>query len=163
MKTLACLCLFGFLAAVAGDAVAEAAAPATLVVQRAWSRATPPGITVGGAYFEIVNRGPADVLVAIESPVAKRVEMHETRMASGVMEMRPRDNIDIPSGGKVVFAPQGLHAMMLDLRQTLEAGQRFPLTFVFRRAGRITVEASVGPMGAMTPPPAEDGSHASRR
>ncbi len=127
-------------------AIAQASAaelPARIAVVNAWSRATAPGTSVGAAYFSIVNSGAADVLVEIETPRARRVEMHSVTVVGGVMQMRPTATLAIPAGGRVVFEPGTLHAMLIDLVTPLAAGEHVPLTLTFREAGKIRVDAAV--------------------
>ncbi len=133
------------------SAVTWAGSPSAVSVVRAWSRATPPGVTVGVAYFEITNGGAADTLIAISSPVAARVEMHSTTMAGGLMKMREAESVDVPANGRVVFEPGGLHAMLIDLKKPLIAGTRLPLTLEFRHAGKVSVEAVVQGIGGEAP------------
>ncbi len=133
------------------SAVTWAQSPSAVSVVRAWSRATPPGVTVGVAYFEITNGGAQDELIAISSPVAARVEMHSTTMAGGLMQMREAESVDVPAKGRVVFEPGGLHAMLIDLKKPLIEGARLPLTLVFRRAGKVSVEAVVQGIGGEAP------------
>jgi len=113
---------------------------------------------MGVAYFEIMNSGPPDALTAVESPVARRVELHSMAMVSGMMQMRPVASVDLPTSERVVFGPQGLHAMLVDLKRPLREGERVPLTFLFRRAGRVQAEALVGGLGAMASPALESVS-----
>ena len=136
-----------------GTVDARAASTPTVAVRNAWSRATAPGAPVGVAYFEIVNTGAGDELLGIESPAAARVEMHATTTVNGMMEMRATATVEIPAAGHVAFAPGGLHAMLMELKQPLVEGARIPLTLVFRHAGRVAVQAVVEGPGAMTAPP----------
>jgi protein SCO1/2 len=137
-------------------ATSSAAAPRAVVgpitVQRAWSRATPPGTSVGVAYFDIVNTGAADELVGMESAVAQRVEMHATTLSGGMMQMRQAESVTIPASGQVAFSPSGLHAMLLQLKQPLKEGARIPLILIFRHAGRVPAVAVVQGLDADTPP-----------
>jgi protein SCO1/2 len=135
-----------------GAAVAAAQPAPPLTLRNAWSRATAPGASVGVLYFDIVNAGAADELLAIESPAAQRVEMHLTTMVGGMMEMRPAETVAIPAMGHVAFAPGGLHAMMIDLKQPLVEGAELPLTLVFRHAGRVAAQAVVLAPGATRGP-----------
>ncbi len=125
------------------SASVAAQSSALISVGRAWSRATPPGTSIGVAYFEIINRGAADALIAMSSPVAERVEMHSTKMVAGLMEMREAESVDVPAKGRVVFEPGGLHAMLINLKKPLIEGAHLPLTLVFRQAGKVNVDALV--------------------
>jgi copper(I)-binding protein len=140
-------------------ALAAGSSPGSLAVVGAWSRATVPGVSVGVVYFEIVNAGAADSLRAIESPAAQRVEMHSMMIVDGVMQMRPTRAVYVPAKGRVLFKPRGLHAMLIDLKQPLKEGERFPLTLVFRHSGRVRVEAIIHSLGALTPPAVKDFAH----
>jgi protein SCO1/2 len=139
---------------------ADLAPSGSIRVVGAWSRATAPGAPVGVVYFEVINTGPADTLLAIECPAAQRAEMHATGRADGIMSMRPVESVDIPAGGRLSFQPGGLHAMLIGIKEPLKEGGRLPLTLVFRRAGKLRFEAAIqglgttDPRSATTPPPA---------
>ena len=61
----------------------------SLQISQPWSRATPKGATVAGAYLKITNNGTTpDRLVSGSSPVAGRFEVHEVTTDNGVMKMR---------------------------------------------------------------------------
>jgi copper(I)-binding protein len=131
----------------------------SLNIVQPWSRATAPGVSVGVAYFEIVNGGAADTLTGIESPVAAHVEMHSMTTVDGVMQMRQLSFVGVPAKGRLQFQPGGLHVMLIDLKQPLKEGDRFPLTLVFRHAGRVRVDVIVQGLGTSTAPAQEKGEH----
>jgi protein SCO1/2 len=132
---------------------ADSASSGSIRVAGAWSRSTAPGASVGVVYFEVINAGPADTLLAIECPAAERAEMHATGRADGIMKMRPVASVDIPAGGRLSFQPGGLHAMLIGIKEPLKEGGRLPLTLVFRRAGKLRFEAAIQGLGATSPPP----------
>lgn len=116
----------------------------TLTITRPWARPTPPGLTVSAVYFSIKNHGnAADRLVGWSSALAGRTELHETRMEGGMARMRPVESVTIPGQGTVKAEPGGLHLMLIDLKQPLEAGKKIPVTLKFERAGEVKVEAIV--------------------
>jgi len=121
-----------------------------LTINHPWSRATPPTAKVGAGYLEIVNAGQApDRLVAVESAVAGRIELHSMTLVDGVMQMRPlADGIAIPAGATVTLEPGGLHVMFMALAAPLVEGQRIAATLVFEAAGRVAVEFAVEALGA---------------
>jgi len=120
------------------------AAPGLLHVQDAWARPMPAGAN-GGAFFTIVNpeREP-DRLLGASSDVAAAVEVHQTSMQDGVMQMAPQEFVDVPADGEVIFAPGGLHVMLIGLTRDLKEGETFWLTLHFERAGDLSVEVAVG-------------------
>jgi copper(I)-binding protein len=116
-----------------------------MVVVRPWSRPTPPVATVGVAYFSMTNVGSkADSLIAISSPIARKVEIHESRTVQGIVQMRAVSSVECPPGATLKIEPGGLHVMLLDLTRPLAAGSEFPLSLRFRNAGVVTVQVQVG-------------------
>jgi periplasmic copper chaperone A len=117
---------------------------ANLTVVGLWSRPTPPAATVGAVYFSITNAGrTADRLIGLSSPVARTVEIHESRMVQGIMQMRAVAFVECPPGTAVKIEPGGLHVMLIGLMRPLEAGMEFPLSLRFRDAGVLTVQVPV--------------------
>jgi periplasmic copper chaperone A len=115
-----------------------------LTVTQAWSRPTPPAATVGAVYFSISNMGSkADLLLAVSSPIAARVELHDSRNVRGVVEMRELTSVPCPAGASVVSEPGGLHVMLIGLNRPLTAGAAFPLSLRFRDAGILTLQIPV--------------------
>jgi copper(I)-binding protein len=134
----------------------------TLKIEHPWSRATPPGASVGAGFMVITNSGKADALVSVSSPVAERVELHSSREEGGVMKMRKLTRLEIPAGGTVRFEPGALHLMLVGLERPLVEGSRVPLTLQFGSAGELTVQLKVEAMGAQgkaAPAKAVDHSH----
>jgi len=123
-----------------------------ITVVRPWARATPGGAKVGGAYLELkAAAGADDRLVAVRSPAAGVVEIHDHINEGGVMKMRRVDGISLSSGQSVVLKPGGYHLMLMDLKQPLKQGGKLPLTLVFEKAGEVAVEAAIAPIGAAGP------------
>jgi copper(I)-binding protein len=115
-----------------------------LVVSQAWARPTPPAATVAAVYFSITNLGSqADRLEALSSPVAAKVDLHESRNAHGVIEMREVTAVECPAGATVHSAPGGLHVMLIGLNRPLTAGGAFVLALRFRDAGMLTLQVVV--------------------
>lgn len=110
-----------------------------------WSRELPAVSTNGAAYFTAMNKGKRDGrIVGASSPLAKRVEFHIHKMEGDLMKMRKVEGgVPVPSGESVTFEPGGLHVMLIDLSQPLQAGMTFPLTLEFKDGGSIDVEVNV--------------------
>lgn len=110
-----------------------------------WTRPTPEGAKAGAVYLSLTNSGSeADTLIAVESQIAGKTQLHQTIDEGGVMKMRPVEGgIALAPGATVQFKPGGYHIMLLDLKQRLLEGQRFPLTLTFAKSGTIDVEVSV--------------------
>jgi copper(I)-binding protein len=110
------------------------------------SAPTPPVAGVGSVYLWITNHGSkAESLIAVESPVASKVEIHLSSLRQGVMQMREVTMLECPPGSTVKVEPGALHIMLLGLKQPLVAGSTFPLSLKFRDAGMLVVQVSVKP------------------
>jgi copper(I)-binding protein len=121
-----------------------------LVIEAPWTRATPGGAQVGGAYLKITNTGAeADRLVGGSLPIATAVEVHEMSMTDGVMKMRKLERgLEIKPGQTVELKPGGYHLMFTGLRQALQQGRPVKGTLQFEKAGSVEVEYRVEPIGA---------------
>jgi hypothetical protein len=120
-----------------------------LHIDRPYARATMPNQPSAGAYFSIENAGTsADRLVAAASPAAKSTELHNMAMEGNVMRMREVPAIEIAPSAKIVMRPGGgYHIMLVGLKQPLKAGDKFPLTLTFEKAGKIDVSVEVAASG----------------
>jgi copper(I)-binding protein len=134
---------------------AHAAGP--ISIEDGWSRATAAAQTVGGGFMTIVNAGKTDDrLVSATSPVAAEVQIHDMKMEDGVMRMRQlADGLAVPAGARVELKPRSLHLMFMQLKAPLAAGQSFPVTLKFEKAGAVTTQFRVEAMGAAAPAPAK--------
>ena len=132
-----------------------------LMVKDVWSRATPA--RNGVAYMTIFNHGGGmDRLVAVESDVAKKVELHTHSMKDGVMRMRRISAIEVHPGEPAVLAPGGNHVMLMGLHKSLKEGQPFTVNLVFEKAGKIEVDVAVHKAGAMGYGGPKEGGHSGR-
>jgi len=141
-----------YLALTAGLVIASTALaqPAQLEVNNAWARATAGKADTGVAYVAIQSP-TADRLVSLSTPVAKKAELHTMSMQGMVMKMRPLPGLDIPARQPVTLKPGGDHIMLMGLNQPLRAGQTFPLTLDFEKAGSRSVTVTVEKAGATAP------------
>jgi hypothetical protein len=135
-----------------GAATAHEFSSKDITVAHPWARATPGGVTVGGAYFEIkAAAGKGDRLVGARSAAAGSVEIHTHAIEQGIAKMRRIDGLAIKGGESVVLKPGGYHMMLVDLKKPLKEGDLLKFTLTFEKAGDIEVEATVEPIGAKGP------------
>lgn len=129
-----------FLFALAGVARAE------VTVQDAWVRSTVPGQKVAGAYMKL-SADAATRLVAVASPVAQSVEVHQMAMENGVAKMRAVPALEIPRGGSVELKPGGYHLMLFGLKKGLKDGDTVPITLKFQdSAGKAQIVELAAPV-----------------
>jgi copper(I)-binding protein len=124
-----------------------------------WTRATPKGADIAGAYMTLSNKGTApDRLIGGSSPVAGRFELHHMTVEDGVMKMRPVDGgLEVKPGATVELKPGSFHIMLMGLKQPLEKGQKVKGTLVFEKAGTVEIEYAVEALGASSPAPGGHG------
>ena len=129
---------------------ALAAGQGDVRVVDAWTRAVPAVAPVAGGFFTVINTGnAADRLLRVESPIAKRIEIHQMRNDGGVMRMRAQPTgVVVPAQGLLEFKPGGYHLMLIGPTRALIEGGHFEATLVFQRAGKVKVTFAVRGVGA---------------
>ena len=123
-----------------------------LTIEHAWSKATIGADRPAVFYVEISNNGATDdALVGISTPAAGMPMLHETVVKDGVASMPHAMTIPVPAGQAAQLAPGGYHGMLMGLSAALKAGDRFPMTLTFEKAGKVTVNVDVLPLRAEGP------------
>src|SRR4029079_17234912 len=111
---------FAFLAAavLSGTALADDYLAKTLRISNPFTRATPPGAKVAGAFLSIENQGKeTDRLVSVSSPIAGLAQIHEMVVDGGLMKMRAVKGIDLKPGATVELRPGASHVMLETLKR----------------------------------------------
>ena len=112
-------------------------------VRRPWTRPAQAGMN-GVGYLTLANVGKKPIkLVAVESPAAKSISVHQSSMVGGVMSMRPVTDLSIAPGAKVEFAPGGYHLMLVGLNAPQVLGGKAPVTLVFDSGLKVKIDLSV--------------------
>ncbi|KOX62693.1 MULTISPECIES: copper chaperone PCu(A)C [Pseudomonas] len=102
---------------------------AQTVVDDAWVRATVAGQPSTGAFMHITASSDSK-LVEVQSPAAKTVQIHESKMENDVMSMQPVASVPLPAGKSVAIVPEGYHVMLIDLVGQIKVGDQVPLTLI---------------------------------
>ena len=115
-----------------------------LVVNHPVAKTTPATAMVGAGYLAITNNGDtSDSLIAVEADF-QRVMIHDTKVENDIASMFHIDAAEIAPGETITFAPGGKHIMFMGLGgDPFEAGETFPATLIFKKAGRLDVEFNV--------------------
>ena len=110
-----------------------------------WARPTLGQSLNGAAYLTIENKGQTDdTIVAVETPGARKAELHTHIVEDSVVKMRKLGNgLRVPAGETVKFEPGSHHIMLLGVKEALKLGQKMPLTLVFQNAGAIDVMVNI--------------------
>jgi len=125
------------------------AAHAQVTVKDPWVRATVPAAKASGAFMLLQSAQDAR-LVAVRSPVAGMVELHQMSMDNDMMKMSAVDGIDLPAGKPVALASGGYHVMLMGLKRQMKEGESIPLTLVVQKKDKkletVEVKALVKPL-----------------
>lgn len=147
------------LAMLAAAALLASPAWAQTEVKEAWVRGTVAQQKATGAFMQITSR-QGGKLVSVASPVAGLVEIHQMKMDGNMMKMAAVPSVELPAGKAVEFKPGGYHVMLMDLKQTIKAGDTVPLTLAVEGADgkkeAIEVRAPVKALGAKAEAPAHE-------
>jgi len=111
-------------------------------VEDAWIRLLPANAKMTSAYANI-NTVHADKLLSVSSERFAKIEMHETSMVDGMMNMRPVDGIELAENQGAKLQPQGKHLMLMGIKQPLTEGEIIPLTFELEQSGSMTFDFEV--------------------
>ena len=115
------------------EAIAEylrslARQPARVAVYDAWIRTPNPAVDVAAGFMTLVSSAPEPLsVVAVSSPAADIVEMHEMKSVDGMMSMQKVSAIRIPPRGTAKLAPGGTHLMLIGLNKPLPRQTEFTL------------------------------------
>lgn len=131
-----------------------AAAPAErIVIKEAWVQVSPIPGRPAAAYFVIENNQDViDHLVEATSPVAKKLTLHQTRHAQGVMRMRRIDSLEIPANGTFALRPGEHHLMLVNVIDDLASKSSILLRLHFKKAGWIEATVAVRKFGSRQKP-----------
>lgn len=117
-------------------------------------RPTPVGRQMTGCYLTL-TAATADRLVSASSPDANMVQIHESRIESGMMMMNEmREGLALPAGETVALAPGGNHLMLMGVPEPLVAGDTVALTLTFESSPPLELTATVGQPPLPEPDPA---------
>ena len=120
----------------------QVAGAGELMVHDAWIMLPPPNSNAA-AFMKVSNHtDEAAVLVGAKSPVADRVEIHQSVMAEGVTRMEKLEMISIPAGETLVLAPKGIHVMLFE-PTALAEGSPVPMELEFKSGQRVSTTADV--------------------
>lgn len=103
----------------------------------------------GAAYFTLHGGAVDERLMSVSSPLSVRAEMHDMKMAGGMMKMEAIEGgLAVPANDQVEFRSGGKHVMLFDISPKVSPGDKMPLTLTFASGTTLSTEArAVGPGG----------------
>lgn len=122
----------------------ESASAAPLTITGAYAHPTIGTMNVGAAFFDITNTNDKpDAIIAAETEIAGRTELHDHIHENGVMRMRMVEEVALPAKKTVQLKSGGLHIMLFDLKKKLKVGDTFPLTLKLRSGVEVNTIVQV--------------------
>ena len=89
-----------------------------------------------------------DALLSVTTTAAGISQLHEERLADGVVSMRMLASLPLPPGEPVMLQPKGNHIMLMQLAHPLAAGEHIALELHFQSHAPEMASAII----AMSPP-----------
>ena len=115
-----------------------------VVIQDAWVREAPPGVTTLAGYMNVINNSPETVVLQkLSSPDFERVELHQTRIEGNVARMEKKNSLTLSPGSTVELQPGGFHLMLFKPERPMQAGDKVTFTIDFKDQLPRTIEAEV--------------------
>lgn len=118
----------------------------TLTINNGWARASIGSNSNSAAYMEIRNNSNQQITIigANALEVSDNVELHKSFVdEQGISRMTDIDKIIVPANSTILLKPGQIHIMLFDLRQKLQAGDRFFLTLLLQDRAPVQTEIIV--------------------
>lgn len=105
-----------------------------------WITATVPGATQSAGYLVLRNASAQpDRLIGARAEGARRVTLHATRVAQGLVQMRALTAVDLPAGAEVRLDRGGTHLMFEGVARPYVAGDAIVVTLRLEKRGDFDV------------------------
>lgn len=115
-----------------------------IIIQDAWVREAPPGVTTLAGYMNFINNSPETVVLqTVNSPDFERVELHQTRIEGNVARMEKKNSLTLSPGSTVKLQPNSYHLMLFKPKRAIQAGDRVALIISFKDQSPRKIEAEV--------------------
>ncbi len=115
-----------------------------LAIAHPIARETTATAMSSAGYLSISNSGTSDDTLLEVRADFPRVMVHNTKVENDIATMFHIENVVIPAGETITFAPGGLHVMFMGLNgDPFEKGEQIAATLVFENAGELEIEFSV--------------------
>ncbi len=89
------------------------------------------GVKQTGMFMVIENKDNNDLKLIRAEAGDFNTELHTGYVEDGVNKMRKIPEIQLPANDKTILKPGGLHIMLVNMPQPIQAGQQIPLKLYF--------------------------------
>ncbi len=98
----------------------------------------------GAVFMKILAKSDhSEELLSATSRIAKRVEIHDFLVKSGMTVMESANNLQFNDSAPLVLKPKGLHIMLMDLDGQITPETSIPVTLNFKQSGKIQLHVQV--------------------
>ena len=109
--------------------------------------ATPPGAQVAAGYLSLTNNSDSTLTIdGASSAVAKKVEIHLSKVENDVAKMIKQDSVKVEAGATFEFKHGSYHLMLMGLENALKPGDVVDIILETSN-GDILIEMPVKKMG----------------
>lgn len=110
-----------------------------LSLNNGWIKPLPPVVPVRAGYGEFKNDSQQTLTVEqFSSPAFDKVELHETIMNNGMMEMREIPKLMLNPGETTMLEPGGKHLMLIDPKTEIKPGDQVVLKAQLEDGSEVT-------------------------
>lgn len=116
-----------------------------LMVENPWVRSAPPNAPALAAFMMLKNHGDTELsVVEVRTTLeVKRVELHRTMMADGVMKMMPQESIPVAAHSSTELKPGSWHIMLIGPQRVPNMGEMVELILILSDGSEQVVMAIV--------------------
>ena len=116
---------------------------AKIILVDGFVRAMPPTVPNTAAYFTLKNTGEAVNLIAVETEVARKAELHTLIDDKDLIKMRQVKEFSINANKTLKLTPSADHVMLLGLKKPLKIGQQVQLNLIFDKGQKLTINLPI--------------------
>tara|TARA_B100001094_G_C18193376_1_gene808876 strand:+ start:2444 stop:2899 length:456 start_codon:yes stop_codon:yes gene_type:complete len=111
-----------------------------LLVKDGFVRELPPKVRYTAAYFTLENLDQkAKKLIHISTPIAREVQLHETKKVKNEVFMERKQAFNIPAQGQLKLEPKAKHLMLIGLKKRLKQGDEVKFKLHFQDGSKQTM------------------------
>ncbi len=104
----------------------------------------PPASPNAAAFMTLTNETDHTLtIIAVDTPVAKKAELHKTLKVGELSEMRHVKKLTLAPRESLKLSHDGYHLMLIGLKKRLKRGEKVRLVFSLKDGSSISVDADV--------------------
>lgn len=146
MKTTRCVNFFGLCMALAfglahhGRSLAHEYYGQGFTLVHPWANATVRDAVQAPLFFKITSIESADKLISVQADWVETIELR----TGGIASPESATALSFEPGPDREFVATGAHLWLRGMKNPMQWGRSYPMTFVFEKSGAIPVMVSVG-------------------